>query len=290
MSHLIEGHPQIALRMFMHLLSVDAIRLRRTNEKLREFVLKAELTRQEIERLKSEIVTLVSQEFRTPVSVIQGSVEMLEKNAVGEEHRRKVIQLITRQTSQLTRLLEDVSYLSSLSETGMTFNPDQFAAEELLDEIRAEHEGWLDQLKLDLEARWGQERTLLTGDRQKIKKAIGHLVNNAIKYNRRHGKVIVQLTLVAGPAAEIRIQDTGVGIPPEGMDKIYEAFKRPTLERHHGGLGIGLPLARSIVQGHGGTMTIDSEKGKGTTVTILIPLEPTGLKGKVLTPLLQRGP
>ena len=290
MATLLEERPRTALKMCVHLLTANAERLRRTNDKIREFALKAETTRREIEHLKSEIITLVSHEFRTPLSVIQGSVESLDKKTMGEEHRRKVIQLITRQTSQLTRLLEDVSYLSSLSETGMTFNPDHVVIEEILDEVYTEHQTWLGKLQLSFKKNWGKDKTTLTGDRAKIRKAISHLVNNAIKYNSKKGEVKVTLKLRNGPAAEIRIEDTGVGIAPDAMDRIYENFKKPTLDRGASGLGIGLPLARSIVQGHGGTLTIDSEKGKGTAVTVVLPLEPASLKPAKPGPLLQGRP
>ncbi len=131
-----------------------------------------------------------------------------------------------------------------------------------------------DELGLDLQVNLPPEIPSIQGDPDKIKQAILNLINNAIKYNRPGGEII--LAVENGQAdVTITVKDSGIGIPEEHMAGLFTKFYRvPGSEQHAQGTGLGLSIVKRIIEGHGGEISVESVQGEGTTFKIRLPISP----------------
>lgn len=226
-----------------------------------------------LERVRREFVANVSHELRTPLTSIQGYLETLLDGAVGDvEGARRFLEVAHRQARRLARLVQDLLDLSEL-ETGrvvLTLRPVgvSAAAEDVVDMFReraaARGLALLNRVPPGLRVR---------ADPDRLVQILVNLVDNALKYTPRGGRV----TLDAGPApegtVEIRVTDTGIGIPSADLGRVTERFYRVDRARSGdlGGSGLGLAIVSHLVQVHGGSLRIESEVGRGTTVRVALP-------------------
>lgn len=209
-------------------------------------------------------------ELRTPLAALRGSIEVALKSARSPEEYRRVLASALEEVERLIRLSEDLLLLSR-SMAGPEPTRAAVELEPLLLEV------------FDLGARLGQPAGVsiriesaapasVRGEAAALRRALGNLVENAIKYTPRGGKV--GLSLGADPeSAVIEVSDTGIGIEPADADRIFDPFVRldAARSRDTGGAGLGLTIARSIVVAHGGTLSVESRPG-GSRFTIRLPL------------------
>lgn len=227
-----------------------------------------DLTRiKQLERTRQEFVANVSHELRTPLSLIKGFVETLLDGAKNEpEKATRFLQTIEKHTDRLTFLIEDLLTISRLESGQIVMNlhpvdlreETQRAVEDLVQRA-AEKEVTLENtVPLDLRAR---------ADADRLQQVLTNLVENAIKYGRKGGRVIIGGTSLGEGRVEMWVQDDGPGIPAESRERVFERFYRVdrARSRETGGTGLGLSIVKHIVQAHGGEVWLKSEVGEGTT-------------------------
>ncbi len=218
------------------------------------------------ERNRQEFTANVSHELKTPLQSIIGSAELLETGLVKDEDKGRFISNIHKEASRLVNLINDIIRLSQLdentepaTETVELMNVANEVVEVLTESASKKN------VILNVEG----ESCTITGVRRYIYEIVYNLCDNAIRYNVDGGKVTIRISKESG-SAEISVSDTGIGIAPEHQSRIFERFYR--VDKSHsketGGTGLGLSIVKHAVQFHNAKVYLDSEVGKGTTVTV----------------------
>jgi two-component system, OmpR family, phosphate regulon sensor histidine kinase PhoR len=232
-----------------------------------------DLTRlKQLERTREEFVANVSHELRTPLSLIKGYVETLLDGARNNpEVAERFLKIIERNTQRLDLLIQDLLTISALESERIKVDLQPVNLRTLVEKVfadlklRAENK----QTKLVVEL----PELIATADANRLDQVFANLVDNAIKYGRAQGKVIVGGKKTDDGKIEIFVQDDGPGIPPEALDRVFERFYRvdKARSRDQGGTGLGLSIVKHIVQAHGGEVWVKSELGKGATFFFTLP-------------------
>jgi len=242
-------------------------------EKQLEASLRAALSKEkELNELKTSFTSIVSHEFRTPLSVILSSTELLMKYGERLEPDRRIEKLgnITRQVGRLIKLMDDVLAITRLEGTGFNYQPalvDIVAlCEEILEDVRA---GYPDHTHQELVTS-GDLREVMV-DEFLFSHILQNLTTNAIKYSPEDG--IVRVVLACDEAAvTLRVEDQGIGIPEQDQSRLFESFRRAGNVGHIQGTGIGLTIVKRAVDACGGKIDFESAEGAGTTFVVTLPV------------------
>lgn len=224
---------------------------------------------------RREFVANVSHELRTPLTSIKSYTEtVLETPDLPEELRHKFLSVVMYETDRMTRLVKDLLVLSRLDNKKMDWVFITFPMKELLDNI-------YDSMLMDAQ-NCGHELQFLvsddlgciTADRERIEQVIINIISNAIKYTPEKGFISLQAKR-KGDQIIISVADNGIGIPKEDLPRLFERFYRvdKARSRERGGTGLGLAIAKEIVSAHHGTIEVESELDRGTTMTIILPCD-----------------
>lgn len=229
---------------------------------------------QEIDQLRVQFFADISHELRTPLTVIRGEAEVtLRGKDKPVPEYRTVLGRIVHLSNQMNKLVGDLLFLAR-SESGtvqIDMKPTSLPA--ILGEVHQEA-GILARPKEVTVTLNGQSGPVsVQGDAERLKQLFMILMDNAIKYGRPHGSIAVRLS-TEGPFARVAVTDNGLGIPGEDLPHVFKRFYRVRRGRaaQVGGAGLGLPIAKWLVEAHSGTIAIASEPDKGTTVTVQLPL------------------
>ncbi len=224
-------------------------------------------------RMQQEFVANVSHELRTPLTTVKSYVETLLNGA--QEHppvREKFLQVLEKETERMVKLVKDLLVLSQ-----MDYQQTNWAKEEadlglLVGEVAEQVELEIDSRGLSIEVELPERPQPVYLDRDKIRQVLLNLLDNAIKFTSPEGRIEIRVYERDGLAC-VAIKDTGIGIPPEDANNVFERFYRvdKTRSRDYGGTGLGLSIARQIVEAHGGSISMLSEQGRGTEVTFYLP-------------------
>jgi len=268
-----DGHIKKAV-----LLMEDITDLTRLEEELRDSYIKLENAYAELkeeDEVKSDFIQNVSHELRTPLTVMNSYIEMFEDGLLGNltEDQLEKLQIIHSQTDTMIRLVEDMLDTSRPESRKFKIKRSDLyvdkIARDTIDEIS--RLAALKEHSISLE----MDRTppVILGDKQRIKQVFGNLLTNAIKYTPNKGTITVQLKNRENDIL-VAIADTGVGIANKDLDKIFEKFyigEGRTLTGDAGRMGLGLPIAKGIVEAHGGKIWVVSEPRKGSTFYFTLP-------------------
>jgi signal transduction histidine kinase len=220
---------------------------------------------------QSDTISELVHELRTPLSALSAAVHLLEREELEEFQRERIRQTIANEVHRLNELTTNFLELSRLESGRMPFEKEPVHLEGLLRETYEILRPQADQEGIVLEADIQQSLAPVMGDRNQLKRLLLNLITNAIKYNKAGGSVRAILTR-QDHGVEISIQDTGVGIPEDQIDNLFDRYYRvPGSESRFGGTGLGLTIAQRIVQNHAGRISVDSKPGKGSTFTIWLP-------------------
>jgi two-component system phosphate regulon sensor histidine kinase PhoR len=235
-----------------------------------------DLTRlKQLERTREEFVANVSHELRTPLSLIKGYVEtLLDGAAKNPEVAEHFLQIIERNAERLDLLIQDLLTISALESGRVQLNLQpvhlQAVADKVLADLKARADGRNITLKSEL------PDLTANADENRLEQVLANLVDNAIKYGRQQGNVLVGGENLGGDKVEIFVRDDGPGIPAESLDRVFERFYRvdKARSREQGGTGLGLSIVKHIIQNHGGEVWAKSEPGKGATFFFTLPALP----------------
>lgn len=237
-------------------------------------MVRAVMHESEISRLKSEFVSNVSHELKTPLALIRMFGETLDSGIVtNEKDRQKFYSIIRKESERLTHLINNVLDFSRMDAGGKEYN---FRETDLVEVVRNSLEAYKFQISdngFDIESELPYEPINLKIDKDAIAQVLLNLLNNAVKYSDEKKYLLVKVSRNT-TSALISVTDHGVGISKEDLKKIFDKFYRVSTVRtkETRGSGLGLTLAKHIVEAHGGTIEVESEVGKGSRFTVSIPL------------------
>ncbi len=293
--------------LFEHLVPLQVrvttyVQRQEMERRLQTLAEQAELARRELERLdenKSRFISVAAHELKTPLTLIEGYAAMLreilpEETLAGAT--RQLLEGISGGTERLQRIIDDMLDVSLIDNNllQITFQP--IWIDQVLDILQREIAPLVEERRQRFEL---HDRSVLHkmtyGDPERLYQAFMHLINNAIKFTPDGGRIAVGGRLLPG-FVEVTIQDTGIGIDPADQERIFQKFGRlGDVLRHHsssrsnfkgGGPGLGLPIAKGILEAHGGTVWVESEgydeeKCPGSTFHVLLPLRDAPPDSKV---------
>ncbi|MFG0320403.1 MAG: ATP-binding protein [Planctomycetota bacterium JB042] len=227
-----------------------------------------------LDRMKDEFLSSVSHEFKTPLTSIRASAEiLLQFQDESPETRAEFVDMILQESERLTRLVNDILDLVKIESGGLQWTLEDVDVLELAENALRQLRPFLDDhhLKATI-VRRGAIPTI-RGDRERIHQVIAHLLSNAIKFSHEGGSVEVTAS-VRGEAVLLAVRDHGIGIEPKDQQKIFDRFKQvgDTLTEKPPGTGLGLPISKNIIQRHGGTIWVESQIDKGSTFFFTLPL------------------
>jgi len=259
-------------------LQVNAARLTGTDGELFGYVLVfhdvTELRHLEV--VRRDFVANVSHEIRTPLTAIKGYAETL-LGAAGEDREtaRRFLAVINRHSERLGRLIDDLLTLSDLELGRSPLRLGAVAVGAAVDDVIQILGDAAARANVEVSAQIEPALRPIHADGDRLRQVLINLVDNAVKYTPAGGRVLVSAAS-AGDGVELVVEDTGIGIPAQALPRLTERFFRvdKARSRELGGTGLGLAIVKHIVQGHGGTITIASSVGKGTTVRVRLKSAP----------------
>jgi signal transduction histidine kinase len=236
--------------------------LARANEALRE-----------ADRRKDEFLATLAHELRNPLAPIRNALEIMRMAGTNPQSVLRARDIVERQVGQMVRLINDLMDVSRITRGKLALTVEEVGIGEVIEAAIETSRPLLDEAGLTLKHALPKPPLLVRGDRLRLAQVFSNLLNNSAKYTEPGGTV----TLTArreGPEAVVRVRDTGVGIPPEILPRVFELFTQVdrTLNRSQGGLGIGLALVQQIVALHGGSVAVHSDGvGKGAEFVVRLP-------------------
>jgi signal transduction histidine kinase len=224
----------------------------------------------EIDHAKDAILRVVSHEMRTPLASILGFAEILESQSIGMATE------IRSNAQRMLKLVNDLLDVAQLQAGVLTIQKGNFSPAVLRSYILENFLKLAEEKGILLEVH--HSPTLpeqVTGDVQRLEQVVSNLVENAIKFTERGGRVDVSLCAENAKEWQMIVRDTGIGILPECLSDIFEPFRRASdyARRKHQGIGLGLSIVKKIVQLSGGDISVKSIVGEGTTFTVTLPTE-----------------
>ncbi len=239
---------------------------------------------QELDRLKSRFVSNVSHELRTPLAVIKLFAALARKGR--PEKQAHYLQTIEKETHRLETMVENILDLSRMDRNGLQVQPEMVAAGEIIAQVLDVYAETAKQKAISLRNRALAPLPSLWADKNHLIQVLTNLVDNALKYTPPHGSVWIaarECQSDSRRALEIAVGDTGIGIPPDEQEKVFERFYRGSNNIPDStGTGLGLAIVRELMAQHHGSVTVDSEVGRGTVFVLRFPLydggEPSTLK------------
>jgi signal transduction histidine kinase len=228
----------------------------------------------QLERLnkaKSEFVSIVSHEFRTALTGIQGFSEMMRDEDFTLEEMKEYADDINKDALRLNRMITEMLDLDRMESGRMTLNVEPVDLNAIVADVAARSRVNAPNHPVRLEL--DEALPEVAGDRDKLTQVLTNLVSNAIKYSPDGGEIALS-SAREGDVAHVRVRDHGVGIPPDALENVFERFSRVEsgASRYIQGTGLGLPIVRQIVQMHGGRAWAESAMGEGSTFQFTLPL------------------
>jgi signal transduction histidine kinase len=230
--------------------------------------------------LKEKFIAITNHELRTPVGVIRNVAEILEREVKGEGEMRLLVDMLSRSSAQLAEIVAQMHEISRAKTDRLLLQTSRFCLTKLCQEVFSEYRLVLQERRLHLSWTIPDELSIVA-DRVKFKKVLRELVQNAIKFTADEGDIAIEAHRDNENRLRLTVSDTGVGIPEENLDRIFELFYEVGDALHHhssaadflgGGMGVGLSIVNDIVTAHQGTVEVDSTVGKGSVFTVTLPL------------------
>jgi two-component system, NtrC family, sensor histidine kinase KinB len=231
-----------------------------------------------LDRLKTDMVATVSHELKTPLTSVQMAIHLLLEEVVGPLTAKQIeLLLAARQDSdRILAMINDLLDLTRIEQGRVRLDLEPVSVAQLVDEAASRFKAQANSRGLQLIAEPVRDHETVLADRERIEHVFDNLIANAIQHTNAGGTIHLAAT-VDGDRARFEIADTGAGIPPEHLPRIFDKFYRIPSTRHPGGVGLGLAIVREIVTAHGGQIDVASDPGRGTKFTFTLPTGEAGL-------------
>ena len=225
-------------------------------------------------KVRAEFVANVSHEFKTPLTTIRGFVETLKDGAVNDKEKsRKFLDIILKHTERLEYLVNDLLSLASMESQELRLDFEKVPVPALIDSVVGLYKQQLEQKQQRLELKIPKDLPLIQADRLKIEQVFTNLLDNAIKFTPQEGQITI-IVHQHNESVQIDFQDSGIGIDPQHLPRIFERFYRVDKGRSRdmGGTGLGLAIVKHIILAHQGKVSVQSHLGKGSTFSVSLPV------------------
>ena len=229
---------------------------------------------EESNRLKDEFLATVSHELRTPLTAILGWSRLLEGGTLDDSVAQQAVETIWRNAKAQAQIVDDILDVSRIITGNLYIDLHPMEVVPVVENAINVVRPTADAKGIKIETHFDSAQTMISGDSNRLQQVVWNLLSNAVKFTGAGGRVCVSVARLGG-AVEVGVSDTGQGISKEFLPYVFDRFRQAdsTTTRQHGGLGLGLAIARHLVEIHGGTIRADSRgEGKGATFTIRLPL------------------
>lgn len=259
------------IRILETLASLAAIALQ--NNSLENAMLSSQDEARDLDRLKSEFIAITSHELRTPLGLILGHSTFLRELVGGQYHEQ--VDTIIRNATRLKEIIENLSSVDNYQTGGASLRARKVSIARIIEDVSASFRGMAAQKGVSLKAEVERGQDLLVdADGGKISIVLSNLVKNALTFTNKDGHVKIRGGLDSG-FVKVAVEDDGVGIPARDLPRVFDRFYQVEshLTRRHGGMGLGLSVAKAMIELHGGRIWAESREGAGSTFIFLLPLE-----------------
>lgn len=221
-------------------------------------------------RILTDFIRDASHEFRTPLSIINTKLYLIN-HTPDRARAQELMRQINEQVSQIDRLLESLVLMSRL-DSGIAFANQSVNLNAILTTLVEDSQPAASDHHITLTLKTTPSLPAIRGDVDLMEQAFYHLIDNALRYTSAGGQVVIRTYTYDGQAV-VEIQDTGSGIDPADLPRIFERFYRSDTAHSTRGFGLGLPIAQKVIEGHGGLIEIESQPGEGTCFRVVLPLD-----------------
>ena len=239
--------------------AMTEIELRVTGEELRAAV-----------EERDNILAVVSHDLRTPISLVVAASELAQRDGLPEEKKKEQLAILGRAGRRMARLVDDLTELTRMEAGRLELNRHPTSVARLLEDAAESIAATADAAEIALEVRPPEGGIAVDADPHRVGQVLDNLLSNAFKFTPEGGTVTVSAETEGDAWVRLAVADTGPGIPEEHRDRVFEHFHQVNPGDRRG-VGLGLSIARSIVEAHGGGIHIESEEGEGTTFSFTLP-------------------
>lgn len=271
------------LTILMTLGAIAAQAMRNVHLERKVRVARIELA--ELERLKTDFIAIASHELRTPLGLILGHATFL-REFIGKEHEPQ-LDTIIKNASRLKEIVESLSDVDNVQAGVARIRSHMVSLAKIVEDVVLTFQDEAESKNITLTWDTGNSPCFVEADGMKINIALSNLVKNAIQFTEPGGKAHIAVAEDSG-YMKVSVSDTGIGIPARELPKVFDRFYQVEthLTRTHGGMGLGLAVAKSMIELHGGRIWAESEEGKGSTLTFLLPIEASTKPAKPTGPFV----
>jgi len=228
-----------------------------------------------LDKAKSTFVSLVSHELQAPLAAIEGYLDIILDGGGGEdpEKTRRILDRCRERTGGLLALIRDLLAISRMQSGRIIREKEKLKLTDILKEVVELMRGEAQARGVEIATELPEELALISANREDLTRVFTNLMDNAIKYNRRGGKVFLRAKAIEA-FLQVEVQDTGIGIPQEEREKIFDEFYRVKSRATQGigGTGLGLSIAKKVLEAHNGHLEVESTLNEGSTFRVLLPV------------------
>jgi two-component system phosphate regulon sensor histidine kinase PhoR len=226
-----------------------------------------------LQTTRRELIGNISHEFRTPLAGIKAMVETLRDGAIDDKKAaRDFLARIDSEVDRLTQLVAELTELSRIETGKAELKKESVNLNQLVEEVIAQLSLQAERQKLSISQEFAADLPSVPADKDRVRQVIANLVHNAIKFSHSGGRITITTRTLEG-AVIVDIADTGLGIPREDLPRVFERFYKGDKARAGEGTGMGLAIAKHVVEAHGGSIWVRSEEGKGSTFSFSLPFQ-----------------
>jgi two-component system phosphate regulon sensor histidine kinase PhoR len=226
---------------------------------------------QQLEKSRRELVSNISHELGTPIASVKAIIETLQGGAIDDPIATELfLSKAESEMNRLTQLVQKFGELSRFDSGGVSLEIAQCSIGQLIQQTVERFQAQADRAGLNLTLEFSEDLPLVSADKAEIEKVMVNLLHNAIKFTPPEGQVIIRAEAEKDKVV-VSVADTGVGIPAEHLPHIFERFYKADQSRSSEGIGLGLAIAKHIIQTHHGEIWVESQEGKGTTLSFSLP-------------------
>lgn len=230
---------------------------------------------QELEQMKSDLLDTITHEFSTPISIIKAYVDMFLEKSFDSSNPRHIegLRSIRSAVIRLERLVMNLLTLSMGKGKSLELKREKILIQDIVSNALSQLNDEINKKNINVVLNVEPNIPAIEADPSKLSIAVLNLIDNAVKFNKTNGIVRISVSNLKTNSVGVAISDTGIGIPEDKLEEIYSPFTQVDMSstREHQGTGLGLAVSRTIVEGHGGKITLKSKLGKGSTFIFVLP-------------------